>query len=48
MANRADGTRKDGGYSKDNKQNKISHENIIVPIGRLWPTKLSLEKIVQW
>ena len=48
MANRADSTRKDGRYSKDNKQNNINHENIIVPIDRLWPTKLSLEKIVQW
>ena len=34
MANRAYGTRKDGGYSKDNKQKNISYGNIIVLIGR--------------
>ena len=48
MADSADGIGKDGGYSKDYKLNNICHENILVPIDRLWPNELDMTKIVEW
>ena len=46
MADSADGIGKDGDISKDYKLNDICHENIIVPIDRLWPNELDMTKIV--
>ena len=48
MADSADGIGKDGGYFQDYKLNNTCHENIIVPIVRLWPNELDMTKFVQW
>ena len=34
--------------SKDYKLNYTCHENIIVPIVRLWAKELDMTKFVQW